>query len=436
MSGMLNSISRRLQTVDLDEVFCYHTVKEVRMLDRRLGYLCWTIRILIASYVIGYVFIAQEGYSQQELAVGHVVPEISGTAYSISRGAARPWDEVDMVKPALENGALFIATHALYTPHQRMGNCTSPSKKCAVNSDCAKNPPLSDAHCDAGMCLEMQWCPAQSETASDRTYVHPIEGAEGTRIWLKASIMFPSLDAHRIFSTIDTEKPTRYDPDEAHVDGGKVDHGDGNTPPDEFTLAELLGLAGTSYEVVRRTGCVLSVVAHWNCYVDDARGCRPEVSVDRLDTSERRKGFRYEYADYYRSAPAAPDERNYYTYRGVRLVLSSRGVGKRVSLSAIMLQISSLIALLWLANYAADFLMLHVLPEKRHYRTYKQARGAPPSSSPPRARARHAAAHAPHPSQERTPDFSDLRNKIAEVEGEKRKLRERKNRFAARMDSS
>ena len=69
MSGMLNSISRRLQTVDLDEVFCYHTVKEVRMLDRRLGYLCWTIRILIASYVIGYVFIAQEGYSQQELAV-------------------------------------------------------------------------------------------------------------------------------------------------------------------------------------------------------------------------------------------------------------------------------------------------------------------------------------------------------------------------------
>ena len=37
-------------------------------------------------------------------------------------------------------------------------------------------------------------------------------------------------------------------------------------------------------------------------------------------------------------------------------------------------------------------------------------------------------------SQERTPDFSDLRNKIAEVEGEKKKLRERKNRFAAKLD--
>ena len=53
--------------------------------------------------------------------------------------------------------------------------------------------------------------------------------------------------------------------------------------------------------------------------------------------------------------------------------------------------------------------MLHVLPERKHYRTYKQ---------------------------ERTPDFSDLRNKIAEVEGEKKKLRERKNRFAAKLDDT
>ena len=53
--------------------------------------------------------------------------------------------------------------------------------------------------------------------------------------------------------------------------------------------------------------------------------------------------------------------------------------------------------------------MLHVLPERKHYRTYKQ---------------------------ERTPDFSDLRNKIAEVEGEKKKLRDRKNRFAAKLDEN
>ena len=53
---------------------------------------------------------------------------------------------------------------------------------------------------------------------------------------------------------------------------------------------------------------------------------------------------------------------------------SPRRVLGQISLSAIMLQLSSLIALLWLAGFSADFLMLHVLPERKHYRTYKQAR--------------------------------------------------------------
>ena len=410
MSQLFNQLSRRLSTIDMDEVFCYHTVKEVRMLDRRLGMLCWAIRLLIAGYIVGFVFIANEGYTQQEVASGHVVPQVTGMAYSMSRGVARPWDVVDSVKPPLDSSAVFLVTHALHTPHQRMGNCSSPGKKCATDADCPKRPPLSNGHCDAGMCLEMQWCPAQSESASDRTAVHPIEGADTLKVWLKASIMFPSLDAHRIFSTIDDEKPRPYKEEK----GGPREFKDGvkgrggAAPPTEFTLGQLLSLAGTSYEMVAKTGCVLDIVLHWNCYVDDAKDCTPAVSVERLDVSERRKGFSYEYADYYRVGAAAPDERDLYTYRGVRLVLSSRGVGKKVSLSAIMLQISSGIALLWLANYAADFLMLHVLPERRHYRTYKQ---------------------------ERTPDFSDLRNKIAEVEGEKKKLRERKNRFAARLES-
>ena len=36
--------------------------------------------------------------------------------------------------------------------------------------------------------------------------------------------------------------------------------------------------------------------------------------------------------------------RDLYTYRGVRLLLSSRGVGKKVSLAAIMLQVAPLAA--------------------------------------------------------------------------------------------
>ena len=158
---------------------------------------------------------------------------------------------------------------------------------------------------------------------------------------------------------------------------------------------------------IKRTGCVLSVNLRWDCFVDSPSACVPTVHVERLDRSSRYNGFSFQHADYYRTAPSQVDERDLYTFRGVRLVLSSSGVGKKVSIGMIMLQISSGIALLWLANAGADFFMLNILPERRHYRTYKQ---------------------------ERSPDFSDLKNKITEVEGERKKLRERKNRFAAKIN--
>jgi len=146
--------------------------------------------------------------------------------------------------------------------------------------------------------------------------------------------------------------------------------------------------------------------------VDSVGTCKPSIQVSRMDLNERRRGFQYQYAHYY--WPTAKKDggtktRDLYTVHGVRILLSSQGEGRKTSVSAIMLQISSAIALLWLSGYVADFLMLYVLPEKKHYRTYKQ---------------------------ERTPDFSDLRNKIAEVEGERKKLRDRKNRFAAKLDES
>ena len=70
----------------------------------------------------------------------------------------------------------------------------------------------------------------------------------------------------------------------------------------------------------------------------------PTVHVQRLDLSEFSRGFSYETADHYTQATGDPGMRDLYTYRGVRLLLSSRGVGKKVSLAAIMLQVAPLAA--------------------------------------------------------------------------------------------
>ena len=80
------------------------------MLDRRLGMLCWFIRLIVFVYVAFYVFIYCEGYTSTEKGVGFVISHTNGTSYSMHGGVARTWDSVDAVQPALEDGAAFIST--------------------------------------------------------------------------------------------------------------------------------------------------------------------------------------------------------------------------------------------------------------------------------------------------------------------------------------
>jgi len=389
------------------------------MLDRRLGMVNWTIRAVVLVYVIGYVFILREGYTEVEKSVGHAISEINGTAWSTNAGlspATRPWDAVDAVQPALENGAAFVATKVYLTPRQTIGDGPNPNRRCASNADCSGASPLNYGVCTGEqMCQEKAWVPFFSASDAVSTTAYELEEADQFGIWLKSSIQFASLDASRVFTTMGEQSRTPYNPDAANsqavsTTSSSTTLGDRSyKPPNYYTIGELLSLAQTSYESVKDEGCTLSVSFLWNCFVDAATECHPQIQVSRMDLNERRRGFTYSYANFYRPTAQGVTTRDLYTVKGVRLLISSRGEGKKVSISAIMLQISSMIALLWLANAAADFMMLHVLPERKHYRTYKQ---------------------------ERTPDFSDLRNKIAEVEGEKKKLRDRKNRFAAKLDES
>ena len=252
MSGFLASLSRQMAALDMDEIFSYQTTKEVRMLDRRLGMVCWAIRAVVFVYVIGYVFVLHEGYTATEAGVGQAVSQVNGTSYSISNGEVRTWDVIDTVQPSLENGAALVASRVFVTKEQHMDNCTNPATHCMTNVDCPKKPPLFPGQCSkGGLCMEMQWCPAFSESDRVRTATHEIEG-DGKRygVWVKGTIMFPTLDPSRVFSTIDAEAQRPYAGGQGQ--GATVvaestsstqlgAGGSGGMPaPDYFTVAELL----------------------------------------------------------------------------------------------------------------------------------------------------------------------------------------------------
>lgn len=203
---------RQLASLDLDEIFSYQTTKEVRMLDRRLGMVCWLIRAVVLVYVIGYVFILREGYTETEKSVGHCVTSVNGTSYSTTSSLTRPWDAIDAVKPALEDGAAFIATTVFMTRGQTMNNFSNPSMPCnpQVASKCPNEPPLSYGKCTSGFCQQYGWQPAFSETDGTSTTKYELETADQFGVWLRASIAFPSLDDTRVFSTIGAQQITQY----------------------------------------------------------------------------------------------------------------------------------------------------------------------------------------------------------------------------------
>jgi hypothetical protein len=256
MSG-LAAVWRQLASLDLDEIFSYQTTKEVRMLDRRLGMVCWLIRAVVLVYVIGYVFVLREGYTETETSLGHCVTSVNGTAYSTTSGVTRPWDAIDAVKPSLEDGAAFVATTVFVTTGQTINNFSNPTLPCSTATaakDCPNDPPLSYGVCSNGFCQQYGWQPAFSETDGTSTTKHELETADGFGVWLRASIAFPSLDESRIFSTIGAQRITPYGGSGsgatvvASTESGTTLGGSGGAgPPDYYTIGELLALAGARH---------------------------------------------------------------------------------------------------------------------------------------------------------------------------------------------
>ena len=221
--------------IDMDEVFSYRTTKEVRMLDRRLGMVCWLIRGMVLVYVVGYVFLYREGYAETEKGVGHVISRVNGSTYSMVKpgeGAddqmpvPRPWDAIDAAVPALENGAAFIGTTIHITPKQRQMPGSNPNTYCDVDAQCAEPEVRKDAStatkqkrhelnsCVNTHCWQMLWSPAYPLETEE----HALETANQLTIRLQPAITFPGLDESVTFQSINVGSPTTFAGSDVKVD--------------------------------------------------------------------------------------------------------------------------------------------------------------------------------------------------------------------------
>jgi len=100
----------------------------------------------------------------------------------------------------------------------------------------------------------------------------------------------------------------------------------------------------------------------------------PRLRVYRLADNTT---FSVQWASYHQARdPTGPEQtqqRDLHSAKGLRLLFTSRGSGRRVDLYACVLQLFMALALLPVAGMIADSVMQNLFAERRHYREHRSA---------------------------------------------------------------
>jgi hypothetical protein len=322
----------------------YDTAKEVKVLDRRLGMVHQIGKLGVFLYILIYVFMIRQEYYDTEKTNGLVVTKIIASPDKAPDAKAKlPWDISDFAANPGEQGAVFLPTRILTTRGQvEDGYCGSPRHPCKTSTDCStSNKALQKAECSNGMCMRRQWCPAQDPKDS-KTEVHYVD-SQSYDIWFQTDLHFHKFELD--VSTTEEEESIRWPANRANT----------------YTVRDLLSMANVEAQDVKDYGAVLSVNQLFECDLGE-ENCDVRLQISNVDG---KTGFNYVRNHFYEVDGVR--KRDTHRLYGIRILASATGIGTKVSIAQIMLQISSGVALMGLARLVADFVLLHLIPERRHY---------------------------------------------------------------------
>jgi hypothetical protein len=345
----LNSFWENLS--DKDDVFAYETVKWVRVLDRRLGFVYYALLMVIVVYVVLYVCIIEKQYLDFEKSSGWIIVQVLNHQTS---DTGQIWDTYDRITNPGEQGAVFIPTKVLITRGQMQDNpdgsprfCPSPQHTCKTNADCdIDNELLQKSQCQNGRCMRRQWCPAEDRDDTAITTTQYLEFGN-VELWFSTYVHYHKfmLDV----ATTDERKEIKYPMKRANT----------------YPLHDLIRMANIDAEEVIENGGVLVANALLDCDLDTGE-CGSKVETINVDT---KAGYNYAYSNIYFEDGVR--KRDTFRMYGIRLLAFATGFGTKTSFPMIVLQASSGIALMMVAQSAADLVLMMVVPEKRHYTEQK-----------------------------------------------------------------
>lgn len=325
---------------DIDDVFAYETVKWVRVLDRRLGLIYYTLLVIIVVYIVLYVCIIEKQYLDFEKSSGWVLVQVLNNQKS---DIGVTWDTYDRITNPGEQGAVFIPTRVLTTKGQTQdGFCESPLHPCSSNKDCdIDNEQLQKSICNNGRCMRRQWCPAEDPTKAT-TETQYLEFSE-VDLWFSTYVHYHKflLDV----ATTDERKEMIYPMKRANT----------------YPLHDLIRMSNLDPEEVVENGALIIANALLDCDLDNGV-CNSRLETINVDT---KAGYNHAVNHVYFENGVR--KRDFLRMYGIRVLAFATGFGSKTSFPMIVLQASSAISLMTVAQSMSDLVLQYVVPERKHY---------------------------------------------------------------------
>ncbi|XP_067932723.1 P2X purinoceptor 5-like [Watersipora subatra] len=365
-------------------LFKYETPKIVQIESKTVGLLYSGLLLFLSAAIIIYVFILNNGY--QHIDQGARVSSLSklkGVTYmnsNISGRIRKVFDTADFFTHPAGDGSFFVTTNVIITGNQKRGIC--PEEQ-GIGADCRE-----DADCEAGQsyilghgittgmcnlttetCMVEAWCPIENDTLPNGGLQAVLKDTKDFTVFIKDHVYFPYYNVTRsnVIESINPKElhDCRYHPERSPY-----------CPI--FRLGDIVSLAmehssrvidDRHFESMAIKGGVISISISWDCNLDySPHNCKPSYGFSRLDNyggNQMATGYNFRYADH------NDDHRTLVKAFGILFLVQTDAIARAFNLQVFLVTLGSSMALLGLAPFIADIVLLRVHRNRKFFRQSK-----------------------------------------------------------------
>jgi len=316
-----------------------------------------TLQFLVVVYVCVFAIWYKSGYQGYSDIDGVVFTKVKGVARSNETGSPT-YDASDLVIPAAENKAVFIATRTLTTKQYRdvCPDDSEPGKNnCTNHLDCIPNTTTANGYltgdCDNATkyCVIIGWCPTENPDLSHVVY----SGIEDWTLFMRSEVAY-----------------TKFNTTASNGDRAEIGY-------NIFSVRTMLNKTNLTEALL--VGAIIRISLDWTCNLN-LGGCLPVYSFRRVDNEGNVTSIGYNYRDviYFNSTIDLPYGRvppppTYFhsrivtKYYGLRFLIEITGQGAKFDIFELVITVGSGVAFFGGASLATDFMIQSCHPRRKTY---------------------------------------------------------------------